>query len=99
MSSFNDWVAAHLVETGSGKAVRVVPPVPEETDEEFLANLKRLAHDFHWTDRFIGLVVRHRWPKKDAGSEKTVEPYELEKVPIPSITYRDRPTYPVKEEK
>jgi hypothetical protein len=34
----------------------------------------------------------------DAAPGRDVQPYELETTPIPSIFYRDRPTYPVPPE-
>ncbi len=34
------------------------------TEEEFLAKLKELGEDWRWSDDFIGLVVRMRYPKQ-----------------------------------
>jgi hypothetical protein len=33
------------------------------TEAEFLAKLQRLAEDYRYSDEFIGLIVRNRWPR------------------------------------
>ena len=43
-------------------AAPVLSPATE-SDEEFLARLRRLGEDWRYSDEFIGLIVRVRFPR------------------------------------
>ena len=40
-----------------------LPAFACKTDEEFLARLRELAENWRYSDEFIGLIVRQRWPR------------------------------------
>jgi hypothetical protein len=39
----------------------------DETDAEFLARLERIGRDWRYSDEFIGLIVRNRFPREWPG--------------------------------
>jgi hypothetical protein len=44
-----------------------VPPKDDpatETDQDFLARLERLGRDYRYSDEFLGIVVRRRFPRE-----------------------------------
>lgn len=54
---------------------------PEVSDAEFLERLANLGHDWRWSNEYIGLVVRTRYPVMREYSTRSKRAMSLNRIP------------------